>query len=243
MQNLSQVVHTSHTTPPAHPHAPPPDATSYHQALSMHQIHYDFHLTRTRKKASHRHGLRWSIRLHAINSCSSEGTGQGEEKGRKGSVISHTRRPYPIGNRSAGSPVSAQHGVWEASLLETYLASTDSQVITAMRDAGQRCHQEAQTSDAARRAQLGKPHVHVFGAINADAFLLARRHRQRNSKRSRSTTISFVVAEHARQDLSCRLMMNPAGPHDAAFVFRTAHPSKNSNENIEVSRYVGWTFC
>ena len=135
-----------------------------------------------------------------------------------------------------GSPVSAQHGVWEASLLETYLASTDSQVITAMRDAGQLYHQEAQTSDAARRAQFGKPHVHMFRAINADAFLLARRHRQRNSKRSRSTTISFVVAEHARQDLSCRLMMNPAGPRDAAFVFWTAHPSKNSNENIEVSR-------
>ena len=48
---MSQVVHTSHTTPPAHPHAPPPDATSYHQALSMHQMHHDFHLTRTRKKS------------------------------------------------------------------------------------------------------------------------------------------------------------------------------------------------
>ena len=58
-----------------------------------------------------------------------------------------------------------QHRVWEASLLTTYLGQTDSAVITSMRESGVRYHQETQTSDAARRAQLGPPHVHVFGAM------------------------------------------------------------------------------
>ena len=58
-----------------------------------------------------------------------------------------------------------QHMVWEASLLTTFLGPTDSAVITSMRESGVRYHQETQTSDAARRAQLGPPHVHVFGAM------------------------------------------------------------------------------
>ena len=52
-----------------------------------------------------------------------------------------------------------------ASLLTTYLGPTDSGVTTRMREAGMRYHRETQTPDAARRAQLGQPHVHLFGAM------------------------------------------------------------------------------
>ena len=58
-----------------------------------------------------------------------------------------------------------QHRVWEASLLTTYMGPTDWAVITNMWESGVRYHHETQTSDAARRAQLGPPHVHVFGAM------------------------------------------------------------------------------
>ena len=59
-----------------------------------------------------------------------------------------------------------QHREWEASLLTTYLGPTDSGVTTSMREAGVRYHQEAQTSDAVCCAQLGPPHVRVFGAMS-----------------------------------------------------------------------------
>ena len=106
VQNLSQVVHTSNTTPPAHPNALPPDATSYHQALSMHQIPYDVHLTRTRKKASHGHMLRWSIRLHAINSCSSEGTGA--RRGERAQRLRHQQHSTTLSYRQSFGWLSSQ---------------------------------------------------------------------------------------------------------------------------------------
>ena len=113
---MSQVVHTSHTTPPAHPHAPPPDATSYHTS--------SFDAPNTLRFSSDKDKEKSVAQTRALmehqTPCQStvapvQGQGQGEEKGRKGSVISHNRRPSPVGNRSTGSPLSAQHGMWEAS--------------------------------------------------------------------------------------------------------------------------------
>ena len=58
-----------------------------------------------------------------------------------------------------------QHKVWETSLLDTYLISSTAPTIIAAREAGRQYHLEIQSATAARRAELGPPHIHVHRAL------------------------------------------------------------------------------
>ena len=88
---------------------------------------------------------------------------QRERKGKE-RVIGRAQRPHSAIARLTLQSAQ-QHRVWEASLLTTFLGPTDSAVISTMREAGVRYHNEVQAADSARREQLGPPHVHVFGAM------------------------------------------------------------------------------
>ena len=58
-----------------------------------------------------------------------------------------------------------QHRVWEVSSLDTFLISSTAPTILAAKEAGRLYRLEIQSASAARRAEMGPPHVHVHRAL------------------------------------------------------------------------------